>query len=141
MNYRQQTEVKADLAQPVNKLTIYDIILIVTVLVISLTLITASFFTNKGNATGFEIYVDGRLHSVYSFSTLNNGEIIEIQTEYGYNKFLYKNNSIKCIDTDCKDKIELKAGTIYKVNQILVCMPHKLTVQILGKNNIDGISY
>lgn len=129
------------MAQLVNKPTKYDILLIVIVLVISVTMIICSFFTNTGNATGFEIHVDGKLHSSYSFSELRNGEVIEIQTEYGYNKFLYNNSSIKCIDTNCKDKIELKAGTINKVNQILVCLPHKLTIQIVGKNNIDGISY
>ena len=141
MNCHQLTEVKAVLAQPVNKLTKYDIALILTILIVSFSLIITSFFTNTGNATGFEIHVDGEIHSVYSFSDMKNGEIIEIKTMYGYNKFIYKNNSVECIDTDCKDKIELKAGPISKVNQIIVCVPHKLTVQIVGKSNLDGISY
>lgn len=130
-----------DLAQPVSKLTKTDITLITTVLVTSIFIIILSSFHSSGTATGFEITVDGKLHSSYSFSELKNGEIIEIDTEYGYNKFLYENNSIKCIDTDCNDKIELRAGVINKPNQVLVCLPHKLTVYITGKKNIDAVSY
>lgn len=131
----------ADLALPVSKPTKTDIILIVTVLLISVASVIFLIIFDLGNATGFEITVDGKLHSAYSFAELKNGEIIEIKTEYGYNKFLYENNSIKCIDTDCKDKIEMKSGAISKTNQVLVCLPHKLTVQITGKNSIDAVSY
>lgn len=131
----------ADLALPVSKPTKADIILIVTVLLISVVSVIFLFVFDLGNATGFEITVDGKLHSAYSFAELKNGEIIEIKTEYGYNKFLYENNSIKCIETDCKDKIEMKSGAISKTNQVLVCLPHKLTVQITGKNTIDAVSY
>ena len=141
MNYHQLTEVKADLVQPVNKLTKYDVILIVAVIIISTSLIVFNFFINKANATGFEIYVDGKLHSTYSFSSLENGSEFTIQTEYGYNKFLYENNSIRCTDTNCKDKLELKVGTIKNANQVIVCVPHKLIVQIVGKTKIDKVSY
>ena len=130
-----------DLALPVNKPTKADIILITLVLILSVTAILFSVFSDVRNATGFEIKVDGKLHSSYSFSSLKNGEIIEIHTQYGYNKLICENNSIKCIETDCKDKIELKAGAITKTNQILVCLPHRLTVQITGKTGIDVVSY
>ena len=141
MNYHQLTEVRVDLVQPVNKPTKADIVLIITIFLISVSIIILSSVSSSGTATGFEITVNGKLHSSYSFAELKNGEIIEIKTEYGYNKFLYKNNSIRCIDTDCKDKIELKSGAINKPNQVLVCLPHKLTVHITGKNNIDAVSY
>lgn len=113
----------------------------VSVLVISVTAILFSLIIGSSNATGFEITVDGKLHSSYSFESLKNGETIEVSTQYGYNKFLYENRSIKCIETDCKDKIEVSAGKISKTNEILVCLPHKLTVQITGERKIDAISY
>ena len=130
-----------DLALPVNKLTKADIILIISIIFISIIMFVTLIFYSSEKATGFEIKVDGKLHSVYSFSDLNDGEIIEIKTEYGYNKFLYENKSIKCIETDCKDKTELHVGSISKTNQIIVCLPHKLTVHILGENSIDAVSY
>jgi len=130
-----------DLALPVNKLTKADIILIISIIFISVGLFIILTFNDLEKATGFEIKVDGKLHSVYSFSDLNNGDVIEIKTEYGYNKFLYENKSIKCIETDCKDKTELYVGPISKTNQVLICLPHKLTVHILGKNSIDAVSY
>lgn len=129
------------LAQPVNKLTKYDIITIILLLIISVSSILYFYLFNTEKATGVDIFVDGKLYSSYSFAELKDGETIEIHTEYGYNKFLFKNKSIICTDTDCKDKLEVKTGAIKKVNQILVCVPHKLTVQITGKNRLDGISY
>ena len=141
MNSLQQTEVTADLALPVNKPTKADIILILSVSLISFLSIIFLLLFKFDNAYGFEIKIDGKLHSSYSFSELKNGEIIEIKTQYGYNKFLYQNQSIKCIDTNCKDKLEMKTGSISKTNQVLVCLPHKLTVQIVGKKEIDAVSY
>lgn len=141
MNYRQQTEVKVDLAQPANKPTRADIILIILVLTLSVTAIIISSVSNRETGIGFEIIVNGKLHSSYSFADMKNGEIIEIRTEYGYNKFLYENSSIKCIETDCKDKTEQNAGAISKPDDVLICLPHKLTVHITGKKNIDALSY
>lgn len=129
------------LALPVSKPTKADVILIITILMISVFAIIFLFFSDFGKATGFEIQVDGKLHSSYSFTDLKNGEVIEIKTQYGYNRFLYENNSIKCIDTDCKDKLEIKTGVISKANQVLVCLPHRLTVHIVGKRHIDAVSY
>lgn len=129
------------MALPVSKPTKADIILIIAVLSISIASVIFLLFFNFGNATGFEIRVDGVLHSSYSFADLEDGETIEVKTKYGYNKFLYENKSIKCIDTNCRDKIELKAGSINKTNQVLVCLPHKLTIHIVGNNQIDAVSY
>ena len=129
------------MALPVNKLTKSDIILIVSIIIISISLYISLIFLNSGKATGFAIEIDGRLHSVYSFSDLNEGDTIEIKTNYGYNKFLYKNQSVKCIETDCADKTELYSGYISSPNQVLICLPHKLTVYILGENAVDAVSY
>ena len=141
MNFLLQTGVRVDLALPVNKLTKADIILISLIVLFSIIVSVLIGFYNSGDASGFEIRIDGKLHSKYLFSDLDDGEIIEIRTEYGYNKFLYENKSIKCIDTDCTDKIELHSGSISKANQTMVCLPHKLTVQITGQNSIDAVSY
>lgn len=141
MNFHQLTEVMVDLALPVSKPTKADIILIISILLISVSGIIFLLFYNTENATGFEIRIDGELHSYYSFNDLKDGEIIEIKTKYGYNKFLYENRSIKCIETDCKDKLEVKSGSISKTNQVLVCLPHKLTVHIVGEKQLDAVSY
>ena len=131
----------ADLALLVSKPTKSDIILISVVLTISILSIIFLFFFKFDNASGFEIRVDGQLHSSYSFSDLKDGDIIEIKTQYGYNKFLYENQSVRCIETNCKDRLEIKSGTISKTNQVLVCLPHKLTVHIIGNKQIDAVSY
>ncbi len=131
----------AALALPVNKLTKADIILIAGIILFSVILILLMIFHTQGDANGFEIRIDGKLHSAYLFSDLKDGEYIEIKTEYGYNKFLYENKKIKCVETDCLDKTEIKSGTISKTNQILICLPHRLTVQITGQNSIDTVSY
>lgn len=132
---------KAVLVRLASKPTLYDIILIITVIIVCILSIISLIIFNTNNAQGVKITVDGKLYSTYSFNELKNGEIIEIKTKYGYNKFIYENRSIKCIYTDCSDKLEIYAGKISKPNQILVCMPHKLTVEIIGSNNLDGISY
>ena len=130
-----------DLALPANKITKSDIILIISIVFIAVSIYISIAFYNSETATGFKIEIDGKLHSAYSFNDLKDGDTIEIKTEYGYNKFLYKNKVIKCIETDCTDKTEIYAGSINKPNQVLVCLPHKLIVYITGKDSIDAVSY
>lgn len=61
-----------------------------------------------------------------------------IETDYGYNLIEVKSDSVKVIEADCKDKLDVKQGKINKVGDIIVCMPNRLVVEIKSdKENTD----
>lgn len=57
------------------------------------------------------------------------------------------NGGISIEDADCPDKICLKQGFINKPGQSIICLPHKLVIEIIGdtkeekSSEIDGIAY
>ena len=53
-----------------------------------------------------------------------------------------EDDSIGILDSDCRDKICIKSGFISKPGQLLVCLPHKLMIEIksnVNEKNIDII--
>lgn len=55
-----------------------------------------------------------------------------IETEYGSNLIRIENEQVAIIEADCPDKICIEPGFISKPGQSLICLPHKLYVEIEG---------
>lgn len=62
---------------------------------------------------------------------------MEISTEFGYNKLHIEHDGISVIDADCRDHICMSQGKVSKAGVPIVCLPHKLTVEIEG-GDIDA---
>ena len=62
-------------------------------------------------------------------------EGVEVRSEVGYNVISYGELSdgsegVKCLRADCPDKVCVEQGTICLSTEVIVCLPHKLTVRI-----------
>ena len=58
-----------------------------------------------------------------------------------YNKIRVEKGRICIIDADCPNKICIKSGWISKSGETIVCLPHKLQIEIEGTNkDYDNIS-
>ncbi|MFV0239492.1 MAG: NusG domain II-containing protein [Lacrimispora sphenoides] len=71
------------------------------------------------------------------YATLNlyeNTEIV-ITGDKGYNILVIQDGEAYMKDADCPDKICVRQGHINKVNQTIVCLPNKVVVKIIGKND------
>ena len=89
------------------------------------------------NGTYAEITVSGKLYNKIPLSEHKGEETLEVKTDYGYNMIDIYNDSIKIIDADCKDKICIKSGSISHSGESLICLPHKLMVEVKNYNNQD----
>ena len=122
----------------------WDIILIVLLICLSFVpeLIFGVMMGKNYNATYAEITLDGKPYKKILLSEHRGKDKIDIKTELGYNVIEIEDSSIKILDSDCRDKICIKSGFISKPGQLLVCLPHKLMVEIKSndnKKNIDVI--
>jgi hypothetical protein len=103
-----------------------DIILISAVVTVAVFWLVLSFVTLKSGSKAV-VSVDNKPFAEYKMDT--DGEY-EIKTEYGTNTLLIENGTVKIVSADCPDKYCVRHIKIESDGQMIVCLPHKLTVEI-----------
>ena len=89
-----------------------------------------------------KITLDGKEYGTYS---LDEDREIEIKTDNGNNKVEIHDKSVEMKEADCPDKYCVKQGKINKIRQNIVCLPHKIVVEIISadsskQNEADAIA-
>ena len=112
-----------------------DIILIASILIVAI----ASFlFIELGKEEGARVVVavDGKEIATYSLSS--NGTY---QLNGGTNILCIENGKAYLTDANCPDKLCVHQGKISKTNEVITCLPNKLTVTVKGADDsVDLIS-
>ncbi len=120
----------------------FDLIIIIVLIV--LVLVSFQFikaYQNKDYSEKYvQISVDGKKVKEIP---LNDNETFTVKTEFGTNVIKVENGKVHVHEADCPDKICIKDGYIDKPGEILVCLPNKVVVEIIGQNerDLDEISY
>lgn len=86
------------------------------------------------------VEIDGREYGRYSLQE-KNGKSLAIRTEFGYNKIVIENGSVKVTESDCPDHLEIAVGSIQKSGEMLICLPNRLVIRIVGEGSVDGVAY
>jgi len=123
------------------KINKYDIILIVIITVINCFLI----YYNSKNI----VYSDNNEALIYSNNELVGQYVLKsdykneftISKDDGYNTIKIENNKIWIEDTDCPDKYCKLQGDIGSDGQVIVCLPNKLLIKIVGNNKDKEIDF
>lgn len=127
------------------KMTKGDKYLIVFVLV--LTFISLGFIKRQAlsnDSKYISVQVDGEEIKKIIYDKKIIGQTIPIKTEYGYNLLEIGDERVRVIEADCPDKIDVKQGYISDIGETIVCLPHRLVIEIKGmdKNSqIDMINH
>lgn len=130
------------------KLTKGDKILIVFLSIFSVILaIMISSVASKASGKYISIKVDGKEIKKIQFSKDMVGKTYEIKTEFGRNVIEIGDESVRVIEADCPDKLDVKQGEITKPGQVIVCLPNRLLIEYKAGNydneekEIDNINY
>lgn len=115
-----------------------DIILIISVLILGVLLIVIG---NRKNEGDFARVMDSN-GTVYTFDLSVNTEL-RVETELGYNVVCVTDGKICVKDADCPDCSCVKQGEINRKGDKIVCLPHKLIVEVDSddKSELDSITY
>ena len=111
-----------------------DVILVIVFLLIAGVMYGAIHFIQKGEASTVKISVDGKVYGKYS---INKDEIIDIKTSKGRNVINIHNGCVEMEEADCPDKYCIKQGKIKNTGQTIVCLPHKVVVEIIKQNIVN----
>ncbi|QAT43937.1 NusG domain II-containing protein [Aminipila luticellarii] len=100
-----------------------------------------SYVAAQGDSRGdmVLITVDGKEYGRYSLS--ENRDIVVKQNGH-MNKILIREGMVSMGAADCSNQICVNTGTIEKTSQSIICLPNKVVVQIIGKEEAgyDAVS-
>lgn len=119
----------------------WDIIIIVILLVLSFTpeIILGAKLKGDFNSTYAQITIGGKLYKNIPLSSHKGEERIEVKSKDGINIVSIKDDKIAILEADCPDKVCMNPGYINKPGQSLVCLPHRLMIEIKGDSEDDVI--
>ncbi len=86
------------------------------------------------------VELNGNLYGRYSLQE-KEVQTLAIQSKFGYNNIVIKNGKVSVTESDCPDQLEIKAGTIFRSGEMLVCLPNRLVIRIEGGKEVDGLAY
>lgn len=112
-----------------------DLILTAVIIVIAIVMYIIMNQMQSDNGEIVKITVDGNVYGTYS---LTNNQEIEIKTDKGKNIVWIHDNCVEMKEADCLDKYCVKQGKITKTRQNIVCLPHKIVVEIAVSDNTKG---
>ncbi|KKO50709.1 NusG domain II-containing protein [Paenibacillus sp. DMB20] len=85
---------------------------------------------NHNNPLIATITVDGRPFKQVELT--KEEQVIEIRTDHGTNILKVHDYGIEMIEADCPDEVCLSFGFVNQKNQSIVCLPHKVLVEVDG---------
>lgn len=116
-------------------------------LIISITVIAAVFalvlqLSQRNMGDRIRITIDG---SVYGEYLLSEDQVIDIQELSGHNQVVISGGRAYMAEADCPDKYCMAYKPISKCHETIVCLPHKLVVEVVGQSEtadleIDAVS-
>lgn len=112
-------------------LLIGDILIILTVLLLSIISFLFTFHYNKYTPTMVEIYLNGELIQT---SPLSINSTILIEDKFS-NTIIIENNHVKVINSTCPDGVCENFGYINSHWQSIVCAPNKLVITVTNDSN------
>lgn len=94
-------------------------------------------FSLSGNEQGnyVTVTVDKKVYGTY---LLDETQDIEILTEFGHNNLHVENGTVCMTEADCPDGYCKRQGEISTEKETIVCLPHKLVVEIQGAKPNGG---
>ena len=115
-----------------------DLYLIVGIVLVAIIGIIAVFMTQK-EGKQVVITIDG---TVYQEASLDEQKTIEVETEHGKNVVRIENGAVFMESADCPDQVCVQHKKISKTGETIVCLPHKIVVEVKADNSqkeIDSV--
>lgn len=114
-----------------------DVILGGGILVIALVLFLVMHLTRNEAGNQIQITVDGAVYGTYS---LEKDQVIEVKENDFYNRIRIQDGAAYMEEANCPDGYCEEQGKISGRTQTIVCLPHKLVVEVLDADGLENDS-
>lgn len=129
MNDMEKTKDKENSKDIFNEnkiITKRDLMLIIILLAVMIILI---LFMHLNKKTGYNVRISADGKTIKTLS-LDKDEEYVFEGDKGYNVVVIKNNEVYVKEADCPDKICVDHKKISNIGETIICLPHKLVVEI-----------
>ncbi|MBQ9608104.1 MAG: NusG domain II-containing protein [Lachnospiraceae bacterium] len=103
-----------------------DVIFIIVLLAITMMIF---IFMRISRDTGYNVKITADGKTVKTLSLDKDAEYV-FESDKGYNIVIIKDGGVCVKEADCPDKICVNHKKISKVGEAIICLPHKLVVEI-----------
>ena len=114
-----------------------DVVLGGGILVIALVLFLVMHLTRNEAGNQIRIMVDGEVYGTYS---LEKNQVIEVKEKDFYNRIRIQDGVAYMEEANCPDGYCEEQGKISGRTQTIVCLPHKLVVEVLDADGLENDS-
>ena len=114
------------------------IAVLILVLIAVVSFVCIRFFV-EGKGKYVKVYVNEKLTKTFD---LTKDREYFIESKFGYNLLIIKNERARILDADCPNKICVNKGYISKNGESIICLPHHVvvTVESSEDNNVDAVA-
>ena len=112
-----------------------DVVLGGGILAIALVLFLVMHLTRNEAGNQIQITVDGVVYGTYS---LEKNQVIEVKEDDFYNRIRIQDGAAYMEEANCPDGYCEEQGKISGRTQTIVCLPHKLVVEVLDKDGLEN---
>lgn len=115
-----------------------DILLITVIVMIALVFFLFIHFFIKKDGSMVVIKINGDIN--YKGSLYQSKELVVDGYQGGSNRIVIQDGYVYMADADCPDKLCEHMGKISKTGENIVCMPHRVVVEIVGDGSeLDSV--
>ncbi|MDR0269193.1 NusG domain II-containing protein [Paenibacillus sp.] len=113
-----------------------DLLLISAILIVAVLLMVPRWVQNSNdseknhNDMKAVIKVDGKVYQTVALT--QEEQMIEVPSDHGHNVLKIHDHGIEMIDADCPDQVCLSFGFKTRNGDTIVCLPHRVIVEIEG---------
>lgn len=104
-----------------------DILLICAVLILAAAGLIYMNLGGKKSGGTLTLTVAGEIYDTYD---LAENQEISLDMDGWHNQFQIKDGVVSMMEADCPDQYCVKHAPIDKVNETIVCLPHKVVLEI-----------
>ena len=109
-----------------------DIILGIGIIAVALLMLLFMQINRGEEGNRIQVTLDGKVYGTYS---LEKDQVIEIEEGSLYNKIRVEDGKAYMEEANCPDGYCEEQGKISRHTQTIVCLPHKLVVEVLESDN------
>jgi len=103
-----------------------DLFLVAGLLLVGGIILILAFIGGQGGKSVL-VRINGEKKAVYP---LNENRRVELHGDGGKNILVIEDGSARIEDADCPDKLCVRQGSINLRGQSVICLPHKLVIEI-----------
>ena len=109
-----------------------DIILGIGIIAAALLMLLVLQINRGEEGNRIQVILDGKIYGTYS---LEKDQVIEIEEGSFYNQIRVEDGKAYMEEANCPDGYCEEQGKISRHTQTIVCLPHKLVVEVLEADN------